>query len=89
MGAFNNAVAQRHGSRITRSANKALFRVVDDVPHEYRDARPHRWTPLKLKNVCVGLQKGLLNERNSLVANNQKILLHALGLDASPEPCSL
>jgi len=53
-------------------------------------ARIARWptasrTPLRVRNVCVGLQKELLNERNSFVGNNQGILLHALGLDASPE----
>jgi len=74
---------------ITRSANETLFHLVDDVLREYRDGRSHRWTPLAVKNVCVGLQKELLNERNSFVGDNQRILLHALGLGAPAEHSSV
>jgi anaerobic magnesium-protoporphyrin IX monomethyl ester cyclase len=69
--------------RITSSANEVLFRVVDDVLHEYRDGRPHPWTPQRVKGACEGLQEELLGERNSFVSDNQAILMRALQDSAS------
>jgi anaerobic magnesium-protoporphyrin IX monomethyl ester cyclase len=74
---------------ITKAANEVLFEVVDDVMQQYRDGRPHSWTPLKVKDACVDLQSRLLSERNSFVANNQGILMRALQEESSGQLCDV
>jgi len=69
---------------ITASANEVLFQVVGEVLGEYRDGRPHRWTPRRVKEACVNFQESLMNERNAFVARNQAILMHSLKEDESP-----
>jgi anaerobic magnesium-protoporphyrin IX monomethyl ester cyclase len=70
---------------ITASANQVLFRVVDDVLHQYRDGQPHRWTPGRVREECVRFQETLLEKRNSFVGRNQEILMHALGAESSTD----
>lgn len=69
---------------ITASANEVLFRVVGDVLGYYRDGRPHRWTPRRVREACVKFQETLLSERNAFVARNQVTLMHALEVDSFP-----
>lgn len=72
---------------ITKAANQVLFKVVDDVLRQHRDGQLHNWTPLKVRDACVDLQKRLLSERNSFVGDNQEILMRALREeDSSTEP---
>lgn len=63
---------------ITASANGVLFQILDDVLANYRDGRPHRWTPGRVKEACVNFQETLLTERNEFVSRNQQTLMHAL-----------
>lgn len=63
---------------ITASANGVLFQILDDVLANYRDGRPHRWTPARVKESCVNFQETLLTERNAFVSRNQQTLMHAL-----------
>jgi anaerobic magnesium-protoporphyrin IX monomethyl ester cyclase len=67
---------------ITASANEVLFQIVGDVLGQYRDDRPHRWTPRRVKQACVNFQETLLNDRNEFVGRNQETLLHALEADS-------
>lgn len=69
---------------ITASANEVLFQIVEDLLHEYRDERPHRWTQQRVKEVCEEFQAILMKERNSFIARNQAILLRSLKADSPP-----
>lgn len=72
----------QYPARITASANEVLFEVVGDVLGHYRDGRPHRWSPRRVKQACVNFQETLLNERNEFVGRNQETLLHTLRADS-------
>jgi radical SAM superfamily enzyme YgiQ (UPF0313 family) len=63
---------------ITADANAALFKVVEEVLHEYRDGVAHQWSPVVVKQLCESFQATLLRERNAFVADNQAVLVQAL-----------
>jgi radical SAM superfamily enzyme YgiQ (UPF0313 family) len=69
---------------ITASANQVLFRVVEDMLGEYRDGRPHLWTPRRVKEECVGFHEALQNQRDAFIARHQAILMESLKADESP-----
>jgi anaerobic magnesium-protoporphyrin IX monomethyl ester cyclase len=68
--------------KITAEANAALFEIVEDALHQHRDGQPERWTPNRVRGLCVNFQETLMDARNSFVAQNQSILMQALRPDA-------
>jgi anaerobic magnesium-protoporphyrin IX monomethyl ester cyclase len=73
---------------ITRSANELLFRVVEDVSDEFSDGKPHTWSPEAVRAECVAFQNTLVRERNAFIAENQSLLLRALGEEMPEAACA-
>jgi radical SAM superfamily enzyme YgiQ (UPF0313 family) len=68
---------------LTAEANAALFQIVSEVLAEYRDHAPRRWTPARIKELCGGFQRRLLNDRQTFVAHHEDELISALQADAA------
>lgn len=68
--------------RITGASNNLLFQVVEDTADAYAAGGTSSWSAAALEQRCQAFLADLLQERNSFIARNQKVLLEQLQQDA-------
>ncbi len=64
---------------ITSKSNALLLDVVEDLSYTYSDGRDNRWVAEEVEAARKGILEEFIGERDEFVADNEDILLEALG----------
>jgi anaerobic magnesium-protoporphyrin IX monomethyl ester cyclase len=68
--------------RITKRSNKLLLQVVEDLSYVVSDGKENPWVPQDVEKMRKRVLEEFITERDAFVADNEEIMLAALGIGA-------